>query len=225
MESKFRIEGIYDQRTLKNLKEIGVKDFTFDFCPKSFNFIQEYVFLEKIISSLTESDRIFLKFNRSNDLMVEKLISDLQKNNYGMNNIIFEFNEWAPEMQPINFQYNYILHFSTDSDLHQKITNNFKGFIFNLDFFEYLFSNNLLSTFANNFYTKFGKLILDSHLLILKCDWNQNRINSVFDLFEFDLLSFPINSKIEVCYRNVDLNKLKYEMKLIAKSLENYQGF
>ena len=105
------------------------------------------------------------------------------------------------------------------------ITTNCRGFIFDIKFFEYLFINNLLQTFASNFYTTYAQNILEEHFLILQSDWDSDRLNSIFEFFEFDLLSFPINSKIEVCYRNVDLHKLTKEMKLISKNLENYSGF
>ena len=79
MEQRLRIDGIYDTRTLKHLKTLGLKDFCFDFSPKSFNFIQEYVFLEQILTLLDPTDRIFLHFSRSNDPMVTKLTDDLKK--------------------------------------------------------------------------------------------------------------------------------------------------
>ena len=54
--------------------------------------------------------------------------------------------------------------------------------------------------------------------MLLKSDWDHNLLTTLFDLFEFDLLSFPINSKIEVCYRNVDLKKLSSEMTILSKN-------
>jgi hypothetical protein len=54
--------------------------------------------------------------------------------------------------------------------------------------------------------------------MLLKVDWHNNLLTSLLDLFEFNLLSFPINSKIEVCYRNVDLKKLSFEMNLLKKN-------
>ena len=218
MRSKFRIEGIYDQRTLKHLKAEGLKDFCFDFSPKSFNFIQEYVFLEQLIKLLDPTDRIFLHFSRSNDPMISKLMTDLQKAGQNIENIYFEFDEWASESLPNNFPFNYLLQFSKDNDPLKLIGPNFKGFNFNFDFFEELHRKNLLNTFVSNFYTRFHNVLTEESIMLLKSDWDHNLLTTLFDLFEFDLLSFPINSKIEVCYRNVDLKKLSSEMTILSKN-------
>lgn len=218
MGQKLRVEGIYDKRTLKHLKLQGLKDFCFDFSPLSFNFIQEYVFLEQILALLDPSDRIFLHFKRSNDPMVGKLINDLEKTGRSLNNVFFEFDEWSTETAPDNFNYNYLLNFTKDSDPSKLIGTNFKGFVFNFAFFEELHRSNLLNNFATNFYTRYHSKISDSSLMLLKIDWHDNLLASLFELFEFNLLSFPINSKIEVCYRNVDLSKLSKEMEVLQKN-------
>jgi hypothetical protein len=218
MEQKLRIEGIYDKRTLKYLKTLGVKDFSFDFSPKSFNFIQEYVFLEQILNLLEPRDRIFLHFSRSNDPMIFKLIEDLKKVRQGFGNIYFEFDEWSFDVTSFNFPYNYLLNFSKGSDPSKLIGKNFKGFVFNFNFFEDLHRSNLLNQFVSNFYTRYQLKMGDDSLMLLKIDWHDNLLTSLFELFEFNLLSFPINSKIEICYRNVDLKKLGNEMDLLKKS-------
>lgn len=218
MEQKLRIEGIYDKRTLKHLKTLGLKDFCFDFSPKSFNFIQEYVFLEQILNLLDPSDRVFVHFTRSNDPMVMKLTEDLKKAGQNLNNVYFEFDEWSAEVNPIDFSFNYLLNFSKDSDPAKLIGKNFKGFVFNFDFFEQLHRSNLLNNFASNFYTRYHSSLGENSLMLLKIDWHNNLLASLFDLFEFNLLSFPINSKIEVCYRNVDLKKLSSEMEVLQKN-------
>jgi hypothetical protein len=223
MGQKLRIEGIYDQRTLKHLKQKGLKDFCFDFSPRSFNFIQEYVFLEQLLSLLDTNDRVFLHFARSNDPMVSKLIEDLKKAGHSLYNVFFEFDEWTDEVSPINFQNNYLLNFSKDIDSGKMIGSAFRGFIFNFEFFEDLQRKKLLATFASNFYTRFELKMNQDSLMLLKIDWNSNLLVTLFDLFEFDLLSFPINSKIEVCYRNVDLKKLSSEMEILQKNAFLFQ--
>ena len=166
MEQRLRIEGIYDQRTLKHLKTFGMKDFSFDFSPRSFNFIQEYVFLEHILSQIGSTDRIFLHFLRSNDPMVLKIIEDLNKFKFNMNNVYFEFDEWSEEIKPINFSCNYLLNFSHGIDHAKFIGNNFQGFIFNFKFFEELHNLNLLNNFATNFYTRYHSIVSEKILFL-----------------------------------------------------------
>jgi hypothetical protein len=95
---------------------------------------------------------------------------------------------------------------------------NFRGLIFNFEFFEELHRSRSLNNFANNFHTKYYTALAENCLMLLKIDWNNDLLTSIFDLFEFNLISFPINSKIEVCYRNVDLNKLRCEMEILKKN-------
>jgi hypothetical protein len=61
--------------------------------------------------------------------------------------------------------------------------------------------------------------------IILRIDWNSNVFPSLFDYFDFDLMSFPINSKIEICYRNVDLKKLTSEMAHVEKNKNSLTRF
>lgn len=218
MKKQLRIEGIYDKRTITYLKSFGIKNYCFDFSPKSFNFIQEYVFLEQIINLLDSNDNIFLHFSRSNDPMVSKLIDDLLKLNISLQKIYFDFDEWASADDAVAFQYNYLLNFSNLSDPYKYIGTNFRGFIFNFNFFQDLQQNKLLNNFAVNFYTRYESKLLDSSLMIMQSDWNHNLFASLFDIFEFNIISLPINSKIEVCYRNVDLKKLESEMKIIKSN-------
>ncbi len=218
MGQKLRIEGIYDQRTLKHLKGFGLKDFSFDFSPRSFNFIQEYVFLEQLLSMIDSKDRVFLHFSRSNDPMVAKLILDIKISGHNLSNVYFEFDEWAPEITPNNFQYNYLLNYGKDFNSSKDLGPNFRGFLFNFDFFEELHAKNILNSFATNFYTRFHSQISNDYLMLLRIDWHHNLISSLFDLFEFNLISIPINSKIEICYRNVDLKKLNNEMEILQKN-------
>lgn len=224
MEQKLRIEGIYDQRTLKYLKERGVKDFCFDFSPVSFNFVQEYVFLDQILNLLDSSDRIFLHFTRSNDPMVNKLAFDLEKAGRSLENIFFEFDEWSNDVLPSHFNFNFLINFSKEADPAKLIGPNFKGFVFNFDYFEEMHRLNLLTNFATNFYTRYHSRLPQNHLMLLRINWHSNLLASLFDLFEFNLLSFPINSSIEVCYRNVDLKKLNSEMDILKKSTFLFQG-
>ena len=77
----------------------------------------------------------------------------------------------------------------------------------------------MLHNFATNFYTRYHNLIDDNSLMLLKIDWQSDLLASLFEYFEFNLISFPINSQIEVCYRNVDLKKLSCEMEIFKKKM------
>lgn len=218
MESKIRLDGIYDQRTLKHLKILGVKNYCFDFSPKSFNFVQEHIFLDIFLKLIDSTDRIFLHFNRSNDPMITKLANDIQSYGFTLENIIFEIDEWSSDVLPKDFPYRYVLNYFNDAPLFKMIDNKFDGFIFDFNSFEDLHRKNLLMNVANNFHTHFHSLLSDEKFLILKIDWQSNLLTTILNLFDFNLISLPINSNIEVCYRNVDLKKLSIEMDIFKNN-------
>jgi len=225
MEQKLRFEGIYDQRTLKHLKLAGVKDFSFDFSPTSFNFVQEYVFLENLLTILDPNDKIFLHFKRSNDPMIEKIALDIQKNGRNLNNIFFEIDEWSKELSPQDFSYNYLINYTKELD--NKILKNahFKGFIFNFNFLETLYNQKILTKFAINFHTRFQAILAEDNLMVLQINWDSNLISTLFEIFDFNVLSYPINSNLEVCYRNVDLKKLSKELEMFKKNTARIFNF
>lgn len=216
MTQNFKIEGIYDQRTLKLLKAKGLRNFGFDFSPKSFNFIQEHVFLNELIPLLDPLDRIHLHFIRSNDPMIVKVIADLQKVGIQKENIYIDTDEWDKEA--LNLSVNYYLNYYPELDLNFCNSPQFSGLIFNFSFFEELHHRGVLKNFIMNFYTHFKNYLTEDKQIILRVDWNDNVFPSLFDYLDFDLMSFSINSKIEICYRNVDLKKLTTEMDLIEKN-------
>ena len=61
MEGRFRVEGIYDKRTLQRLQDLNLKDLSFDFRPRSFNFLQQHTFME-IVENISTEDRLYLHF-------------------------------------------------------------------------------------------------------------------------------------------------------------------
>ena len=216
MTQNFKIEGIYDQRTLKLLKSKGLRNFGFDFSPKSFNFIQEHIFLNELIPLLDESDSIHLHFIRSNDPMIRKVIEDLKKVGVKRENIFIDTDEWSKEAADL--EVNYFLNYFPEMDLSLCNSPHFKGLIFNFSFFEELQYRGVLKNFISNFYTHYGRYLDEDKKIILRVDWADNVFPSLFEYLDFDLMSFSINSKIEICYRNVDLKKLTNEMDLMEKN-------
>lgn len=223
MAHNFKIEGIYDQRTLKLLKTKGLKDFGFNFSPKSFNFIQEHVFLEQLVPLLDESDTLHLQFTRSNDPMILKVLTDLKKNGIKADQISVVCDEWS--QHPSETGCAYYLNYVKDLDMNLCRHELFKGMIFDFSLFEEMHHNGSLNKFITNFYHQFNGLLDGDRKIILKLDWDSNVMPSLFDYFDFDLMSFSINSKIEICYRNVDLKKLTAEMSLIEKTKNSPDRF
>lgn len=223
MDQNLKIEGIYDQRTLKLLKQKGIRDFGFNFSPRSFSFIQEHVFLEEIVPLLDPLDRIHLHFDRSNDPMIHKVLDDLKKIGVERERVYLDCDEW--KTSPEELGVNYYLTYHPGIDLKGCEGKHFSGMIFDFSYLEELHHKRVLNNFITNFYTHFSKVLTEDKKVILKVDWNSNFFPSLFDYFDFDLMSFPINSKIEVCYRNVDLKKLASEMDFTLKNKKESLSF
>lgn len=223
MAQNLKIEGIYDQRTLKLLKSKGVRDFGFNFSPKSFNFIQEHIFLSELIPLLDPSDRIHLHFARINDPMINKVVLDLERSGVQKENIYIDCDEGTEKSYELGI--NYYLNYHPELSPAACEGPKFCGLIFNFSFIEDLHRRGILNNFIANFYTYFKKHLTDDKQIVMKIDWNDNVFPSLFDYFDIDLMSFSINDKIEVCYRNVDLKKLTAEMDMIEKNKNLFDNF
>lgn len=214
-EANICINGIYDLRTLKQLNQMGVGRIGFEFNPKSFTFIQEHVFLDLIKADFSENKIIYLNFKNNKDVMIGKIVNDLTKINPNLlNNLIFVFDEYIED----NFNFPFLLKYSPY--ISNKInTNFFIGFIFDFSDFEIAYNASTLTNLISNLYTKFPKLANGQLVSALNINWTDNLFSSLFDFMEFEFIQLNINYDVEVCYRNVDLNKLNIELKNKKKYL------
>ncbi|NOT77966.1 MAG: hypothetical protein HOP07_03065 [Bacteriovoracaceae bacterium] len=217
MIQSFRIDGIYDKRTLKLLKEKGVRDFCFDFSPKSFSFVQEHVFLSDLLPLVDEKDQIFFYFARSDDPMIKKLYSDI---GILSKKAILECAEWP--IDPLELGHKYLLNYSESFDTKLIDSNDFQGIIIEYEVLEKQYKSGKLRTFLLDIHHKIPEHIKGTKKIILKANFGENIQSSLIDSIGFELLSFSINSKIEICYRNVDLKKLSIEIDLQQNLLNSF---
>ena len=61
--------------------------------------------------------------------------------------------------------------------------------------------------------------------LILRVDWDDNIIPSLLDYFDFEFISLSLNSKVEICYRNIDLNRMEKGLKYLGGVVHEYTDF
>ena len=166
MGHNLKIEGIYDQRTLKLLKNQGVRDFGFNFSPKSFNFIQEHIFLDDLVPLLNQNDKIYLHFTRSNDPMIVKVLYDLTKTQIKRECVYLTCDEWIDK--PYHLENNYFLNFFSEIDMSFCNSKYFSGIILDYNFLENLHSRGKLNNFLANFYTQFNSYLSSEKKVILK---------------------------------------------------------
>ena len=78
MEKTIRVDGIYDLKTLETARSLGLNLFQFDFRPKSFNFLQQHVFLDMLSKGVLSSETFFLRYSNEKNFVIFKMLEDLK---------------------------------------------------------------------------------------------------------------------------------------------------
>lgn len=212
--NKILLNGIYDLRTFKFLQSEGINNYSFDFNPRSSCFIQEYKFLE-IIKTSNLSSNIFLRFKNNEDCFIDKIVADLAEIGLLPTNINFIFDEVTINIA--NFKYKFFIYYDLTS-LKMSYSNiNLLGIIFNQSFLDEIYNKNLITSFYNNLLFSLNANF--QYKLILEIEWEDSIKSTINDLFDFDYYMLNINSSIEICYRNVNLIKLKEEIIILKNEL------
>ena len=211
-----RIEGLYDLRTLKNLKENDIYDYAFDFRPTSFNFLQQYRFMDLIAQADDKMSHYYLHFSNEADFVIGKFIEDLKSHfkkdtEYGdfENKITLEFSDFCPASFYDSFETPYYWNFHQERPLKEYLDAKYiKGIMLDFNWLHDKHERGEFDSFFAHFLQLAAPAIRERGLeLALKIDWDSHLFDSLFDYVDFKFLSLPVNNKIEVCYRNVDLAK------------------
>ncbi len=212
-----RIEGVYDLRTLKALSDLGVHSFAFDFRAKSPNFLQQHRFLEIMSKSYSPLQRYYLIYENEKDYIVRKMVEDLVKH-VPLSNFTLDFRGKEDAAYCRSFSTPYALDYVPRQGLREALASPLCteiGLSHNTVMVAH--ENRSMPTFARNFtqmvHESRGGRPLRS---ILRCDWDTDLFSSLFDFLDVDGLALPVNNKVEVCYRNVDLGKLKGQLRFFS---------
>jgi hypothetical protein len=207
-----KINGLYDSRTIKRLKELGCSKFCFDFRVRSFNFLQQHQFLSILDDVYSTSDEITLRYENEADFVIQKMVDDLkevEKINT-KHNIVLEFSDdLGPDFYD-QFETPYYWHYSKGVKLSKiKKAKFLKGIIIPFSILEEAHEDDQYYNFVNNFHSMFVSPERENKLDIgLDIDWTSNLLPSLTEFFDFSFLSISINDKVESCFRNVNLDKL-----------------
>lgn len=206
-------QGIYDLRTLEFLKKQKIHRFVFDFNPRSFNFIQEYIFWDIVKKAVSGQDQVLLYFEKSDDPMIQRLLEEIKNHDL---RATFYFNNITPAFsQEISTEFYLNYHHDLEAEI---LLNPYcKGLVIDFKILEETYLKGTFANFTRNFYFRYPSVLRDDFNLILKLDWNDHLIRSIEEYFEFSFYLLTITSDVEVCYRNVDLKKLEREMLFIVK--------
>ncbi len=242
MTSEIKIDGIYDDKIIKRLGSIGIKNFGFDFRPLSFNFIPQYKFQEIIDKEFILDRRFFLHFADEKDFMIWKIVNDLTKL-YGhlskkienrvdyltmQSNFFLEFSFLKNDLDFYNqFNLPFYIYFDSSSNSPEDFVkfsrpSYLKGIILNYNMLLQIYDRGEIETFKKGLLpiisNKNGMKKIE---IILDVDWDSEIFAGILESFSFDNVSFKINSKIEFSYRNVDLNRVENHLRNFSITLTN----
>lgn len=214
---KFGIEGLYDLRTAKKLKDFGLKIFSFDQRTRSPQFIQSHVLIEILKSEPLLETRIALKFDYDKSFMIdhliEKIVAETSVARSQIEVWLYAENDWVNHAS-VPFRVYYAKETSPQKMIHH---NNFAGFLFK----------------ASDFEHRDGGQDLQKIMLLLQLVRNRvlthNLSLAPFDSFPHALVDYlgietflvEVNQDVEVCYRNLDYDKLSKCFNLLFKEIKS----
>ncbi len=204
-----RLAGVYDLRTIKKLQESKVNHFAFDFRPRSLNFIQEHLCLKILKSS--SFDYIYLQFENEKPYVVDRIYNLVRSNFEGK--IFVEIFGQGFNFEDLTYPFIYNLN---TSEIPVSVLENkhLKGYSIQADFLNDLKQRGGFEKWLSSFY-RLNTRAANDLVHILCRDWDDDIFPSLFDLLDIELVSLTINPKVELCFRNVDLNKLSKQLQFI----------
>lgn len=206
---KLKVSGLYNHRIIKQLNELGIASYEFDFRPRSFNFIQKYV-LEEIIKEINLSERLFLHFANEPDFMIQDTLSVFKDSEHQVSLMFSDDQDVSFYEQ---FDTPFFWHYRPEA-LSKNIlkSRNLAGVVFDIEFLnDVLNKGNLL-----NFYSNFLQMTRGRDLsIVINIDWDGAVSSEILELFSPDFLDVAIGPKVEICYRNVDSKKIENSIKFL----------
>ena len=165
MISNLRCDGIYDLRTLRYLKSLGLSKFSFDFSPRSSNFLPEHIFFDKILPETDKSDELFFFFENFDLIMVNRLLHKLESITQNNRKFVFEFNNInTPDFSQLETK--FITNFNFDSQIEVTHLKNCIGLSIDYFLIETLYHRKNLHNFVNNFHVRYYDLLRNGLKLI-----------------------------------------------------------
>lgn len=226
MSKDFKLNGIYDNKTMLLARSMRIYDLSFDFRPKSFNFIQCYKLSEIIESFDSGANRYYLHFSNEADFAIEKILKDTKEalnKKFGAGGIYPRlFLEFSDDIGPKFYdQFNtpYLWHYTPDSNIRDIIdSRNIAGIVISYSTLDQMNNDGTLFRFLSNFMQSYYQSISQRAIkLILHIDWDSEVSETILDYFDFDIISLSINNKVEEGYRQISSQKVTDYFRPIAK--------
>lgn len=223
---QLRLEGIYDQKTFDLLSQLSIKNFSFDMRPLGLNFFPQHLFLKLLSQSWRSGDRYFLHYAYEKDFVIEKMAEDLKQLFSPFNpfsgQLFLEFSDQKPLSFYEQFKLPFYWHYHWEGEFHQILHSPLlQGVVLSCSFLQGLYQREDREHFFQSLSEMRRKRDNRPLEFILAGDWDCTVAEGFLRQFSFDMLSLPINAQLELCYRQVDVEKMQQSVKLFK---ENFTG-
>jgi hypothetical protein len=250
--TNLRIEGIYDSRTFQFLRAQGVGHFSFDLRPRSSNFIQIQKVVEMLEHALPlgidgsqqnmqAPCSFYLHFENEKDFVVHHILNEIQNvvGKAAMENLYLEFSDTEGAQYYSQFQRPFFWHYNERANFFQDIVHSplLAGVCVGpLGLSKKFGIESLLSIWHNLNVSLVGNPG-GQKTIVVQSEWTdevaaflleQQHFNisdgAVFSKRHKVLQSLLIDSQVEVCYRNVDLGRLRGHLENFMKCAKKSPG-
>lgn len=213
MSNRVNVAGIYNLEILKSSISNGVKDFTFDLRPSSFNFIQEYVLLELLEYISLRDTSIYLHFEGEADFVIQKIVKDIRQVMASLGKLELIFSDSNSVDYYEQFQTPFHLVQKTDS-LDPKLVESklLAGLILPADMIESIGLQKCLKMVGA------VKNIDPDRMISTEVRYDKDRIVETHKHIPNDQLFFTIGSNLETAYRQVDTIRIKKHLSSLIRA-------
>ena len=216
MRPRLRINGIYDHTTLKLLRDLNVDDFGFDFRARSYNFLQQYVFLDLLKKHYYPGHQLFLHYSQEANFVIQKMLTDLKEELPEVGSFFLEFSDQQENSFYEQFNTDFHWHYQDEHSLEIVLHSpRLKGVVIDYRTVEFLHAQDLFYQFYSNVLQE--KIQSRGIEVGLALAWDADVFPSLYEFANFDYIIYTIDDKIEISYRNVDLLRLKKQIQLIRQ--------
>lgn len=212
MNYQLKVNGIYDKRTLETAVSMGVKHFGFCFRPLSLNLVAFQTFIDELLPKIPFGSFLYFEFENQADPMIRYLSEQLNSKDGAFQRVSICLNKITGSDQCL-FNSNQVLELDYDTDVFlekknlQKIELLKKVSALHLDEWQlgHLKKDHKLNSFFSSLEEFFSRDDLEIELKVIS-DVELGKKNLEF--LDVMRVSLEINPSLEVCYRNVNLEKM-----------------
>jgi|GEM_PF-5679824 len=224
---QIRIEGIYNRELFQLAIENNVNHLSFDFRPRSNNFLQSHHFNSLLKEISGRNFEVGMQFHGGPLFVIEKFAEDV-KNHLGgfsgVTKVYFDLITPPEDSDYVRFPFPYVAHYRPDLNLKDCESNpHWTGLVFSDELLMSLWTN-MGATHGRSFLLKniFGqlvpKLLAEQKRVILQCGWLSSLDPELVQFIGANVLSFIIGPEMEMAYRQPNLAQLRAHLSFLTLS-------